>query len=138
MQHTTRETTYKLHHAGFPEPMPEAGQCWWHPAHTDPILCVGPSETPGEYTMVMPGPRLESCGADFFVSAVFAPTATDILREDHFLCREISYKTSKGYRWVVYHGPSGCLFAANAPETDNPAEAAAMARLEAEENEENT
>jgi hypothetical protein len=121
------ETAKRLQEAGFPQPVPEFGQMWY----------CGNQQL---YTRIRAKPYMDGKrrfygdnGCMIFErpeNMVFAPTATDILPPDCYLCREISYKTASGERWVVYDWETRRLVCPVGIETDNPAEACAEAWLE--------
>jgi hypothetical protein len=123
-------TAKRLKAAGFPQPEPEAGQVWYE---GQKAYVIGAFDD-GEFNRVyFNGSCFNSENQEVMVNDIFAPTATDILPSECFICREISYKTKTGERWVVYDRDTFELLCKGFPETDNPAEAAAAAWLEIHE-----
>lgn len=85
MNHVTYETAVRLKEAGFPQPAPEAGQFWYGKKSAGQSvkgsLCVLIG-TPTGALSFSPIDGLKNSDNNFFV---FAPTATDILKELGFL-----------------------------------------------------
>lgn len=131
------ETASRLKAAGFPQPEPESGQVWHHKDGSIFIIVFNGSEkvdyVPSHAMMTMPIVCREYKKYFLADQVFFAPTATDILPSECFICREISYKTKTGERWVVYDRDTLELLCKDFPESDNPAESAAAAWLEIHE-----
>jgi hypothetical protein len=136
INHVSPETSDRLKAAGFPQPVPEAGQVWYDDLNRP--VCVRVAFA--EYVAFSIFGSLENMSADNeFVKnhCIFAPTATDILRElgDDF-CLFTSTMKSVIY-WCCnessgvfddkerYCTPTGIT---------NPAEAAALAWISLHEN----
>ena len=87
---TTSETSIRLKEAGFPQPYPEFGQRWYNPDFG--VFIVGFIHVPYARATIFYNNRscVFSKNLPNFSGCVFAPTATDILRElgPHF---DISY-----------------------------------------------
>lgn len=124
------ETSSRLKAAGFPQPEPESGQVWYEGDMPYVIGAFKDGKLSGAYFY---GGVFFEVEQDAMEKDIFAPTATDILPSECFICREISYKTKTGERWVVYDRDTLELLCKGFPETDNPAEAAAAAWLEIHE-----
>ena len=117
----TPETARKLKEAGFKQPEPAPGQMWYN-VNDIPIFVVG--ETKSKVYYVIFGVNLVYIEPkrDFVLNLVFAPTATDILRE---LGNQYVLRTwSIGEKFAVKHDNGEKCW------NDNPAEAAALAWLE--------
>jgi len=120
-------TAQRLKAAGFPQPEPQEGQFWYRPSGgTSYIDYV---ENNGDVYALWNGEvnRLIN-----FESAIFTPTATDILREIEYVLNPLLLL--KSGEWVVcYLAPAGNIVAITPKTHDNPAEAAAAAWLEIHE-----
>ena len=119
---TTFETSQRLKAAGFPQPVPEFGQVWYVPESEEQYICIKPANLLDRTFAFM---KPNGCGNLFFAKEiVFAPTATDILRELGFEY-SICYAT---YEFMITKEvkTSNIVFTRN---PDNPAEAAALAYL---------
>ena len=120
-------TAQRLKAAGFPQPEPQEGQFWYRPSGgTSYIDYV---ENNGDVYALWNGEvnRLIN-----FESAIFTPTATDILREIEYVLNPLLLL--KSGEWVVcYLAPAGNIVAITPKTHDNPAEAAALAWLEIHE-----
>lgn len=125
--HVSRDTAIRLSDAGFPIPEFKAGQFWWgirFPAGTarKEVLCVvlERQTSSSSYSHVLsPVDGLEQAS---FGTHVFAPTATDILKE---LPGHIIHYKAKDSTWVVWsYEPDDLMFS-----HESPAEAAALAYL---------
>ena len=118
----TFATAQRLKDAGFPQPKPESGQYWYHP-HGQ-LYWIQSVE--GEFcTVHAPNVSRQSGWIVDTEGWIFAPTATDILREmpEHDLTfwhpQQTYYveDTRNGIQWT----------------NNNPAEAAALAYLKLNE-----
>jgi len=128
----TFETAVRLKEAGFPQPIPEAGQWWYNPDFG--VFLVG--------KLYMVDGRLRNIfypdtgkGINkeirLFVNFVFAPTATDILRELLPLIFELYYsKTNDDFVLQRRSDDDNTLYAFY---NENPAEAVAEAWLKLNE-----
>ncbi len=126
----TFETAQRLKNAGFPQPMPEAGQVWYA---NDVNMRVSIVHVSGRavnhvnqgYMLIYNTPIRE-----FKTDCVFAPTATDILAQmpdgyslvkfsgNLFVCTNDQLRIVAEFKYVL---------------SDNPAEAAALAWLKLNE-----
>lgn len=127
MKNTSHPTAQRLKAAGFPQPEPQEGQFWYRPSGgTSYIDYV---DNNGDVYALWNGEvnRLIN-----FESAIFTPTATDILREIEYVLNPLLLL--KSGEWVVcYLAPAGNIVAITPKTHDNPAEAAAAAWLEIHE-----
>ena len=123
----TFETAKRLKEAGFPQPMPEAGQVWYA---NDVNMRVSIVHVGGRavnhvnqgYMLIYNTPIRE-----FKTDCVFAPTATDILREMPGTILVLENYGSQGKAWELWK--NGGLIS----ELGDPAEAAALAWLKLNE-----
>ena len=117
------ETAKALRGAGFPVPEPNHGQFWYleYTGELEVITFVGGNGVHRMYIPFLKG--MNSCAKDAFLNgSVFAPTATDILRElgDGFVLK-FEDNVLKCIS-LVDNIPTFC--------NQNPAEACALAWLE--------
>lgn len=116
------ETAKRLKEAGFPQPVPEFGQFWYAP---NGVICVmwGNGVFDGEARVMIAN------GNTIYIKTydiVFAPTATDILKEIPFVSLSFEvYETRFEFR--VWEGLK--LIAKH----ENPHDAAALAWLSIQE-----
>lgn len=125
MNHVTFETALKLKEAGFPQPMPEYGQSWYHIGVDRPfmvirvdgvIMAMGDAASLSEKYPLLRTDVLPSKYA-------FAPTAIDILAELGWYY-DISYNDISTQLWHV------TTQNITKKRHKNPAEAAAFVWLE--------
>ena len=128
---TTFETSARLKEAGFQQPTPEAGQ-WWYNPDIGIFLTGKPSPYDGRKRHIY----YPDTGNVFFKNevlfpdCVFAPTATDILRELSSDC-VLGTKKLGGWicgSWRLISSDHMRFFVAGMHD-ENPAEAAASAWL---------
>lgn len=127
------ETAVRLKEAGFPQPTPEAGQMWYYTRFPDGtakknVLCILAHEYPYQDNLeALPldgGERI--CNPRN--TQIYAPTATDILRELNFH----HLRPLFGHKWAIHnHYELGDSF--EICTNENPAEAAAEAWLKINE-----
>lgn len=132
MNHTTFEKSKRLKEAGFPQPKPEAGQVWFD-LYGKPFVILNKSADRNPYLKGRYDFAYFKSGAKFSDTKlsrgrIFAPTATDILRE------------MPGYYHLYQPFNSEFWICDNATEDEwsessNPAEAAALAYLQIKEHE---
>jgi hypothetical protein len=121
MNTVTFETAKRLKEAGFPQPVPKDGQFWYRPSGGIGYIDIVDSD--GEIYALLNG---EVKGVKGFDSAIFAPAATDILKEIPFVSLSFEvYETRFEFR--VWEGLK--LIAKH----ENPHEAAALAWLSIQE-----
>lgn len=133
---TTFETAARLKEAGFSQPTPEAGQWWYNPDIG--IFLTGKLSPYGRERHIY----YPDTGNVFFKNqllfpdCVFAPTATDILRELSSDC-VLGTKKLGGWicgSWRLISSDYMKFFVAGMHD-ENPAEAAASAWLKLQEEE---
>jgi len=116
---TTPQTSAALKAAGFPQPVPEFGQVWHDPQSEREMICVKSASLIDRTFAFI---HHSGTGNIFFAKdVIFAPAATDILRE---LDADVSMSCDAG-TWLC------CIFCGPDFAHDNPAEAAALAWMEA-------
>ena len=120
----TFETAKRLKEAGFPQPEPATGQHWYR--QSGGIAYIDFVDSDGEVFALLNG---EVKGCQNFESAIFAPSATDILREMQKRTRKWfswiltpPYKTATTWRCYGFEKEEGADFYV---EHENPAEACA-------------
>ena len=123
-------TAQRLKAAGFPQPEPESGQVWYEGQKAYVLGKIKQRQLHGVY---LDGECFEACDINAMHDDIFAPTATDILRElgnDYVLWFDHSPKMV-----VFFCAKTGnSIREAGAPFPNaNPAEAAALAWLEIHE-----
>jgi len=125
----TFATAQRLKDAGFPQPKPESGQYWYHP-HGQ-LYWIQSVE--GEFcTVHAPNVSRQSGWIVDTEGWIFAPTATDILREIEFILNPLLLLESG--KWIVcYYAGVGNIVAITEKAHDNPTEAAALAWLKLNE-----
>lgn len=135
---TTFETAARLKEAGFPQPTPEAGQWWYNPDIG--IFLTGKLSPYGRERHIY----YPDTGNVFFKNqllfpdCVFAPTATDILRQmpNYYYIRKYKYDTESVNRFSIFcELQEGDLSQIAKGVDTNPAEAAASAWLKLQEEE---
>lgn len=118
------ETAVRLKESGFPQPSPEAGQVWHYDRQTSLIITFAYST--GQIDFATIGGITKSL-VELPDHCVFAPTATDILRELPPLVFELFY-SRRNQDFLVQKrsdddNPLYCF------DSENPAEATAEAWL---------
>lgn len=114
----TFETAKRLKDAGFPQPEPATGQIWYGPKDKTAYLINEVSHKTIYFIALGDYGNEEILEAKHLYLFVFAPTATDILRELQYA--DLTFRSGK-FRVTLEHIISS---------HDNPAEAAAVAWLE--------
>ncbi len=128
----TFELAIRLKEAGFPQPTPEAGQCWHNPDFG--LFVIGAVIGASALIFYKDGYYGFKKGLPSFQDCVFAPTATDILRELSFDC-VLGTKKLGGWicgSWRLISSDHMKFFVAGMHD-ENPAEAAASAWLKLQE-----
>ena len=127
----TFETAARLKEAGFPQPTPEAGQWWYNPDYG--IFLTGklsPYDGRERHIYYPDTGNVFFKNQVLFPDCVFAPTATDILRELSSDC-VLGTKKLGGWicgSWRLISSDHMKFFVAGMHD-ENPAEAAAEAWL---------
>jgi len=102
INHVTPETADRLKAAGFPQPVPEFGQVWYEPKSERELICIKPANLVDRtFSFMYPS------GTGTLFNAkdiVFAPNATDILRE---LGEAYSLKFSANEYAIYYFDSDG-------------------------------
>lgn len=129
------ETSVRLKEAGFPQPTPEPGQFWYTSAG---LLCwIARKELGGAFRLCdTTGTAFRTLYVDFNKDLLFAPTATDILRElpNYYYIRKYKYETDDVNRFSIFCELQESLLTQIAKGVNiNPAEAAAEAWLQLNE-----
>lgn len=119
-------TAQRLKAAGFPQPEPEAGQVWYE---GQKAYVLGKIEQRQLHGVYLDGECFEACDINAMRDDIFAPTATDILAQlgDNYnltICSQF---------FRVEQMKADEYFVINYWQSDNPAEAAALAWLEIHE-----
>jgi hypothetical protein len=118
------ETASRLKAAGFPQPEPEAGQVWYE---GQKAYVLGKIEQRQLHGVYLDGECFEACDINAMRDDIFAPTATDILAQ-----LPSAANISKPFNaelWLCVYGENED----NWTESNNPAEAAALAWFEIHE-----
>lgn len=127
----TFETAVRLKEAGFPQPVPEAGQ-WWYNPDFGPFLVGKLWMVDGRLRNIFypDTGKVVNKQIRLFPDCVFAPTATDILREspNYYYIRKYRYDTENRFS-IFCELQEGDLTQIAKGVDINPAEAAAEAWL---------
>ena len=118
------ETARRLKEAGFKQPEPEFGQVWLSSAKGYPNIIIGATKQQVNYAALDVYVVYNDLRRDFEMSFVFAPTATDILRE--IPGHNLAFSTENGWH-CFFMDFNGIIYSDF--QSDNPAEAAALAWL---------
>ena len=118
----TFETAVRLKEAGFLQPEPEVGQCWYNDTGLLGIIVKYEGFRLYSYCSFETGKTITAPEKVFYAAHnVFAPTAIEILRELQYA--DLTFRNGK-FRVIFEHVMN---------RHDNPAEAAAAAWLELHE-----
>lgn len=115
--HTTVETSRLLFFAGFPQPSPEIGHIWYASSSGAEVVVVGKNLSKVVYREAERVWKI-----DLKKAGIFAPTATDIMRE----LPEWNLAYTTVFKWIVYWDAPGLADPVQFSDK-NPAEAAALA-----------
>lgn len=121
MNNTTFETSKRLKEAGFPQPKPEAGQYFY--SSSNRLLWVQRLDKYGVFVRYHGSEGGTDWDYEMFKNLIFAPTATDILRQ----MPGFEMQFSEGL-WYICNDETLESFV-----NSNPAEAAARAYLKLNE-----